>query len=204
MVETTDVALDLSDGSLRLLAAPNAAPVRNKIVADLKAGKPVPTSKAIKQAIAESNGKTKASAGGAPESARSPVPTSKRDIIANAKDEGMAPAKDAPSRTAANDVTSAVASGATLTLGTTSPTVATAESPWTETPSTTSKPAPSNSTASMSPDEAATRLMKILASVLPRFATLYHIAGHEVFRSRGVPKGYDRSAEKGRDTATTE
>lgn len=57
MVETTDVALDLSEGTLRLLAAPSAAPVRDKIVADLKAGKPVPTPKIIKHAIASASGK---------------------------------------------------------------------------------------------------------------------------------------------------
>lgn len=57
MVETTDVALDLSDGALRLLAAPNAAPVRDKIIADIKAGKTAPTPKTVKKALAAAKSK---------------------------------------------------------------------------------------------------------------------------------------------------
>ncbi|ESZ30592.1 DUF3102 domain-containing protein [Mesorhizobium sp. L2C084A000] len=151
--------LNLSDTALQLLAAPNADSVRDEltktIALDIKAGKPTPKPKRVKEMIAIATGKvtapTRVSEIG---TATTPAKAMPASITPSFVGTSTTPIAEAPQAHSATTPTASVAAKAQTTL-----------------PSATPEQV-----------DTAARLMKMLTKVLPKFAKLYDTAGHEVFK----------------------
>ncbi|MER8691907.1 DUF3102 domain-containing protein [Mesorhizobium opportunistum] len=168
MVEQTSVAaaLDLPDTALQILAAPSADLVREEIIADIKAGK-VPSPKSLKEMIATAMGAVNAPArvASAKTTAKSltPAKASSAVIATPSADRKIPTSKAAP----------AVAQA----LLATSKTLSRTGAPYS--PSHISEPATGEQA------KAAASLIGLIKDKLDlsKFAELYAVAGHEMFRN---------------------
>ncbi|WP_292466087.1 DUF3102 domain-containing protein [Mesorhizobium sp.] len=161
MAEKSEAMPGLSDTALQLLSAPGVDAVRDKIIKtitdDINGGKPAPKTKIVKEMISKATGRAKAaSVGMSPAATSTPAKATRVAIPASASTTTAA--KSEPAEVQPSSATNKA------------PTVATA--------STASDPTP----ATAEQAAAAARLIIILRNVLPKFAKLYDIAGHEAFR----------------------
>lgn len=169
MAEKSESVPGLSDTALQLLAAPSADDVRDRIIKtitdDIRAGKPAPKTKAVKEMISKATGKAKVPV-------NTPVSTSSSAASASAKAVPAAISTLPSSNSSAN--TSTKSGSAATPSATDKGTVA---------PAATT----STSTKSANADRAAAAAAGLVAHIktklnLPNFAKLYDIAGHEVFQ----------------------
>ncbi|WP_189397250.1 MULTISPECIES: DUF3102 domain-containing protein [unclassified Mesorhizobium] len=170
MAEKSESVPGLSDTALQLLAAPSADDVRDKIIKtitdDIRAGKPAPKTKAVKEMISKATGKAKVPV-------NTPINTSPSAACASAK-AVTAAISTLPASSSANTSTK---SGSAVT------TSATNRPPAASTTSSSTEPAIDERAAT-----AAARLVERIRTKfdLATFAKLYDIAGHEVFRNAMV------------------
>lgn len=169
MAEKSGAVPGLSDTSLQLLAAPGVDAVRDKIIKtitdDINAGKPAPKTKSVKEMISNATGKAKASTKAAPIStpaAATSAPTKAAPAAVPTPPSNSS--TTAPPKSDPGEILAPSATNKALTVATA--------------PSTSSPTTPATAEQTV----AAARLISMLRNVLPRFAELYDVAGHEVFR----------------------